>query len=328
MFFCFKAFEVGINPFERCPSSEDFSLLPPPAPFRRVAHGICLDAAARPSSSASFDPFTPLPMKPLLTLIVGGMFALIEATQARSLPLTRGGALPLPDHAVAGADGVTFVRPGEAKPVTVKWEDVDLARLARQEVALEAARQKALLTGEKTVLGPEAARPNPYSEFLSLPVNITFRAKESRQSRIDYREATQQQAPLVAADGDGAVIQPGIPRPIQRSFTAGVATRSETLVDGTRPPIDTSALGFLEMISDDKRSASGNLLRETREHPAVFARLLAGLRELQRLVPEDPTPAKAADTLLELSRSGPVSIEAQRRMAEFLRYATERAGWR
>lgn len=252
----------------------------------------------------------------------------MEATQARSLPLARGGALPLPDHAVAGADGVTFVRPGEAQSVTVKWEHVDLGRLAKQEVALEAARQKALLTGEKTVLGPEAARPNPYAEFLSSAVNITFRAKESRQSRIDYREATQQRAPLVVADGDGGFVQPGIPRPLQRTVTGGVATRSETVVDRTRPPIDSSALGFLEMISDDKRTPSGNLLRETREHPAVFANLLAGLRELQRLVPEDPMPSKAADTLLELSRTGPVSIEAQRQMAEFLRYASDRAGWR
>jgi hypothetical protein len=264
-------------------------------------------------------------MKPLLTLIAAGLFTLVQATQARSLPLARGGVFPLPDHAVVGADGVTFVRPGEAKPVTVKWQDVDLARLAKQETALEAARQKALLTGEKTVLGPEAARLNPYAEFLSLPVNITFRAKESRQSRLEYREGTQQ-VPFVAADG--TIVQPAIPRPGQGAVTAGVATRSEILVDGTRPPIDTSALGFLEMISDDKRTASGNLLRETREHPAVFANLLAGLRELHRLVPEDPTPTKAADALLDITRTGPVSIEAQRRMGEFLRYASERAGWR
>jgi hypothetical protein len=267
-------------------------------------------------------------MKPLFALVVVGIFALMEAAQARSLPLARGGVLPLPDHAVAGADGVTFVRPGEAQPVTVKWDQVDLVRLAKEEAGLEAARQKALLTGEKTVLGPEAARLNPYTEFLSLPVNITFRARESRQSRIDYREATQRQPPLIGVEGDGGFVQPGIPRPGQRTVTAGVATRSETVVEATRPPIDSSALGFLEMISDDKRTASGSLLRETREHPAVFANLLAGLRELQRLVPEDPMPSKAADTLLELSRNGPVSIDAQRRLAEFLRYASERAGWR
>ncbi len=129
---------------------------------------------------------------------------------------------PLPDHAVVGADGVTLVRPGEAKPVTVKWSDLDPARLAKQETALEAARQKALLRGEKTVLGPEAAGLNPYAESLSLPVTITFRAKESRQSRLDYREATQQ-VPLVATDG--TIVQPTIPRTVQGAFTAGCRGR-------------------------------------------------------------------------------------------------------
>ena len=83
-------------------------------------------------------------MKPLFALVVVGIFVLMEAAQARSLPLARGGVLPLPDHAVAGADGVTFVRPGEAQPVTVKWDQVDLVRLAKEEAGLEAARQKAL----------------------------------------------------------------------------------------------------------------------------------------------------------------------------------------
>ncbi len=98
---------------------------------------------------------------------------------ARTIPLAKGGAIPIPDQAVVSADGITFVRPGDANPFTLKWADIDLKRLAKQEIEIETSRQKALLTGEKTVLGPEAPKANPYAEFLSVPVKVSFRPKET-----------------------------------------------------------------------------------------------------------------------------------------------------
>jgi hypothetical protein len=193
---------------------------------------------------------------------------------------------------------------------------------------MEAGRQKALLSGEKTLVGPEAPKANPYVEFLSLPVKITFRAKETRHSRVDYSGVSSNVTPLPRDPENPTPIQPGLGIPGARTQSRGTAISTETTVDGTRPALDTSAMGFLELISDDTRSASGNLLREAREHPDVFANLLTGLRELQRLAPEDALPSKAAEALQVLARAGAVSVPAQRDIAVFLRLARERAGWR
>ncbi|MEK0447263.1 MAG: hypothetical protein RLZZ399_2584, partial [Verrucomicrobiota bacterium] len=100
-------------------------------------------------------------MKAPLTLVCGTLL-LSHFAIARSIPLARGGSLPIPDHAQISAEGVSFVRPGEANPTTVPWQSIDLARFARQEPEMEAGRQKALLSGEKTLVGPEAPKANPY----------------------------------------------------------------------------------------------------------------------------------------------------------------------
>ena len=281
--------------------------------------------------------------------LIASLLILAQSVEARSLPLLRGGSLPIPEQAVVNPEGVTFVRPGEAKPFTLKWQDIDLVRLAKHDVDLEGARQRALLTGEKTVLSPEAPKVNPYAEFLALPVKITFRLKESRQSRGETSSvAGLVSEPIPGAgviSGGGRIVvapitittdlspgapsitQTGIPGQNQRFVQNVTTTRTDTTVNTTRQPLDTNVAGFLEMISDDSQSSTGVFIRELREHPDLFTMLIAGLRDLQSQT-EDPISSKAINALQQLSRIGPVSVDAQRDLADFLKLARNRAASR
>jgi hypothetical protein len=274
---------------------------------------------------------------------------------ARTIPLQRGGSFPLPDQAVVSADGITFVRPGDTKPMTLKWQDIDLQRLAKQNIDLEGSRQKALLTGEKTVLAADAPTANPYAEFLAVPVKVSFRPKETHQSRTEYNSVTgivpqviDPATGLVASQPGGffdrgngrtisvapIVIVNGVPTGGQvplmqpQAVTNTTSTRSDTTVNMTRPALDTTAAGFLELISDDSTGSSAPLIRELREHPHVFTNLIAALRELQTQTPDDSAPGKAIESLQLLSRNGAISIEAQRFLGRFVRHVQTRAGVR
>lgn len=320
-------------------------------------------------------------MKRVVTL---SCFLLLTGfASARSIPLARGGAFPIPDQAVVSADGITFVRPGDAKPVTLKWQDIDLLRLAKQDPDLEGSRQKALLTGEKTVLAAEAPKVNPYAEFLALPVKVTFRPKESYQSRFETNTVSgnipqpglpQQYVPqtiiprtiisqnvdplsgLQAAPGGRdalgrptaqtglitdrrnisvapIVITNGVvnsaqllPQLVQPQIVSSTATRTDTTVNMTRPPLDTTASGFLELISDDTRGSTGALIRELREHPDVFTNLIAALRDLQAQTPGDSAPTKAIECLQKLNRNNSMSVDSLRYLASFVHHAQARAG--
>ena len=272
---------------------------------------------------------------------------------ARTIPLAKGGVIPIPDQAVVSPDGITFVRPGDANAFTLKWQDIDLKRLAKQEVEIETSRQKALLTGEKTILGPEAPKTNPYAEFLAVPIKVTFRPKETHQSRVDYNSVTNalpgidpntglpfqpnnlpvdrngnriiSVAPVIITNGvvtSGPAAVPVLP---PQTITSSSTTRSDTIINTTRPALDTTASAFLELISDDTRGATGSLIRELREHPDVFTTLIAALRDLQAQTPNDPSPGKAIQAVQLISRNGSVSVDAQRQLARFVQLAQARA---
>ncbi|NBV86670.1 MAG: hypothetical protein EBS01_10530, partial [Verrucomicrobia bacterium] len=127
--------------------------------------------------------------------------------------------------------------------------------------------------------------------------------------------------------GSPSVALTGVPGQNQRFAQTTTTTRTDTTVNTTRQPLDTNVAGFLEMISDDSQSSTGVLIRELREHPDLFTMLVAGLRDLHAQT-EDPVSPKAINALQQLSRIGPVSVDAQRDLAYFLNYARKRASGR
>jgi hypothetical protein len=272
-------------------------------------------------------------MKPS-TLLVVSFCTLVSFSlpaSARSLPLAKGGVLPIPDQAVVSPEGVTFVRPGEPAPTTVPWQSLDLAKLARMDPALELGRQKALLTGEKILLAAEAPKANPYAEFLNLPVKVTFRTKETHQTKVETSSVTTA-VPPVAPLVTNPEVTPGTPSASalaaqpQRFVNNSATTRSDTTINQTRQPLDTTVAGFLELISDVTQSSSGNLLREVREQPHVFTNILTELRSLQAQFPADSVLTATAEAIQKLAKNGPVSIDAQnalRRLVATLRTRAE-----
>ncbi|MEI6871307.1 MAG: hypothetical protein WCL08_03405 [Verrucomicrobiota bacterium] len=281
-------------------------------------------------------------------VLIASLLILAQSADARSLPLLRGGSMPIPEQAVVSSEGVTFVRRGEAKTFTLSWQDIDLIRLAKQDTDLEGARQRALLTGERTVLSPEVPKANPYAEFLAQPVRITFRPKELRQSRGETSTVAGLSSEPIPGSGvisGGRIVvapiiittdvspnapsitQTGVPGQNQRFVQNVTTTRTDTTVNTTRQPLDTNVAGFLEMISDDSQSSTGVLIRELREHPDLFTMLIAGLRDLHSQT-EDSISQKAINALQQLSRIGPVSVDAQRDLAAFLNLARKRAAGR
>jgi len=253
-------------------------------------------------------------------------------------------------------EGVTFVRSGEPAPFTLPWQSVDLKRLAQQNPDLEASRQKALLTGEKTVLGPEAPKANPYTEFLNIPVKVTFRPKETHQSRTEFNSVTNATPAIdpntgfpisqagTTLDRNGNRVIPVAPAPTTNGgvgngqplpqtlpgqiVTSSSSTRSDTTIDSTRPPLDTTVSGFLELISDDTKASTGSLIRELREHPDVFTALIGNLRELQSQVPADLAPGKALQAVQSIAKPGSLSVDAQRQLGQFVRHAQSRSATR
>jgi hypothetical protein len=266
------------------------------------------------------------------------------------VPLQKGGILQVPDQVMVSAEGITFVRPGEVNPTTVSWQNLDLAKLAKLDAQLEAGRQKALLTGEKTLVAPEAPGANPYAAFLEQPVKVTFRAKETHQTRVESASVFMSVPPVspgpVPTGIPGAAPTPVLPsasntppaagnpasgNPAQNNPSAvpqqilknSATVRSDTTVDQTRKPLDTTIEGLFELISDASQSSSGNLLRELREQPHIFTNILNDLRTLQALFPTDRALPATADAIQKLAKNGPVSVDAQNALRRTL--ATLRA---
>ena len=267
-------------------------------------------------------------MKTFAPLLFGfwSLLGCAPSAQARALPLAKGGLLPIPDQAVVSLEGVTFVRPGEPAPTTIPWQSLDLPKLARMEPNLELSRQKALLTGEKTLLTPEPARINPYAQFLNLPVKVTFRPKETHQTKVETSSVSAAIPTVPSGEFPGVstgTVPPTLP---QRFINNSATTRSDTTINQTRQPLDTTVGGFLELISDVSQSSTGNLLRELREQPHIFTNILSELRSLQNQFPNDSSLNATAEALQKLAKNGPVSIDAQnalKRLVSILRTRAE-----
>ncbi len=251
------------------------------------------------------------------------LFTLSFNASARSIPLAKGGSVAVPDQVIVSPEGITFVRPGTPAPFTLPWQAIDLVKLARLDTELEASRQKALLTGEKTLLSTDSAKPNPYAEFLNQPLKVTFRPKETHQTKV---ESTSVSTAIPSPEfPPGQALNTPFPPAPQRVVNNATTTRSDTTVNLTRQPLDTTIGGFLELISDSSQSASGNLIRELREQPHVFTNLLNELRSLQTQVSNDPVLAATVEALQKLAKIGPVSIDAQRALARYLVQIRSRA---
>lgn len=277
-----------------------------------------------------------------LSLCVLSTLSLSLACPARSLPLVKGGILTVPDQVLVSVEGITFVRPGEPVPTTVPWQNLDLPKLARLDARVEESRQKALLTGEKSLLTPDAPQINPYAVFLNQPIKVTFRAKETHQTKVET-SAVSTAIPSVApvapplppapSGGPSASTSPTNPNattnpteipgsltsPFPQSIVNNFSTkRSETTVDQTRQPLDTTLGGLLELISDVSQSSSGNLLRELREQPHIFTNILNELRILQTRFPGDSSLPAMAEAVQRLAKNGPVPVDAQNALRRLL----------
>lgn len=260
---------------------------------------------------------------------------------SRALPLQKGGLLQVPDQVMVSVEGISFVRPGEPNPTTIPWQTLDLPKLARLDARLEDCRQKAILTGEKTLLSPEASAGNPYAVFLNQPIKVTFRAKETHQTKVEASSVSTAIPPVsTAANPPAAIPTPtapvtptapaspaphpatpplaGFPALPQQIVNNSTAKRSETTVDQTRQPLDTTLDGLLELISDVSQSSSGNLLRELREQPSIFTNILNDLRTLQTRFPHDSSLPATAEAIQKLAKNGPVSVDAQNALRRLL----------
>jgi hypothetical protein len=294
-------------------------------------------------------PTPPLAAYILFLLLLLGPFA--ADAGARSLPIPNGGSLSIPDQVLITPEGVTFVRPGEAAPTTILWSQLDLPKLAQTDPELELGRRKAVLTGEKSQLGA-AARLNPYAQFLNSPVKVTFRTKEVRQTKLQTTTVTaavpaltapalplqegslgsagtspdSYSSRLLAGSARLAPAQPQLTEPPAQFVNNAVTTLSETTIDQTRAPLETTVGGLLELISDYHQvSSTGSLVRELREHPQVFANLLAQLRTLQKESPNDRNVIGTAEALQKLAKNGPVSMDAQMAIQRHLSVLRTRA---
>ncbi len=276
-------------------------------------------------------------------LNVCALWTLALPASARSLPLIKGGTVQTPDQVVVSVEGISFVRPGEPAPTTVPWQSLDLPKLARLDAAIEQGRQKALLTGEKTLLTPETPSANPYAAFLNQPIKVTFRTKETHQTKLETSSISTALPPIStvppsptgvpaanpsvpsAPPSSSAVpatpgattvgVYPSVPQQIVNNFAT---KRSETTVDQTRQPLDTTLGGLLELISDVSQSSSGNLLRELREQPHIFTNMLSDLRGLQTRFPADSSLPAMADAIQKLAKNGPVAVDAQNALRRHL----------
>ena len=219
-----------------------------------------------------------------------------------TVPLGPARVIPITGPFRVTEEGLRFVPTAHPRALVLRWEQIDLARLARSQPAIETARQRALIDGTPTsfeVLPP----PNPWREFLRTPVSAKF------QWRLESR-VVERSSSLVTprTDGDG--------------YLADTRRTEVTRLEETQhPDIDAPMEIVLMMISEESQTAVSRM-RELRNHPDFFPNLLLRVRELEESVPEAVAELAGVRTALEkLYRDSAVSLAAQRRIRRFLESA-------
>ncbi|MCX6952823.1 MAG: hypothetical protein NTV51_11750 [Verrucomicrobia bacterium] len=122
-------------------------------------------------------------MKTLVLLL-----ALVSAAVAQSV-LYQTRRLDLPAQFTVEPHALTYLPAAASQIAVLRWGDIDLALLARQEPEIEAARQTAVLTGKKVYLA--VAPPIHYMcLFMELPVNVQFNRSGVTTSQTRYTSGT------------------------------------------------------------------------------------------------------------------------------------------
>lgn len=236
--------------------------------------------------------------------------SLAHHSSAQTLRSSDGRSLQLPTQFVVEVDGIRFVPRGAREPLLLDWGRIDLVALAQEEPQIEEARHTALLT--KTNTHFTITPPIDYVQaFLELPVDVTFNPQWEVKARGTQYHTSAGHFPQV----------PGL---YDRCLHVGYITNSRlnvSVVNRTRYPIATTIEGILSIISQDGRSEVSQLIRDLRAHDAFFPNLAVGLRKIHEANPTDLQVERALRAIERLSNDVALSVDAQRHLADFLRYA-------
>lgn len=231
--------------------------------------------------------------------------------QAQRIHLQDGRAGVLPGQFVVAHEGISWVGVGQVEPTVIRWGEIDLALLARQEPDIEKARQKALLTRESTYFTiPE--QENHFVAFLELPIEVKF----NRAWKVTKRESSSY---YISTEGFVNVPSTGEDYLIASGFVDKESLSKEKVEEVTPYPISTTIRGLFMIIGDDRNSRSRSVIRELRKQPGFFENIIIGLQNLAQLEPTRTREInEAIHALRSLASNRPISIDAQRSLLRFL----------
>ncbi len=223
-----------------------------------------------------------------------------------------GQRMALPKQFTVEQKGLTYVVSGQRQATVISWNEIDTATLARQEPEIEAARQRAVLTGKSTYF--TVTPPPVYMRlFMGLPVRVEFNSSWVAISRSNY---------AVSATGSVQNAGSGLATFTAQGFVSGVT--STRLIDTSRYPLATTIEGLLMTMGDDRKPDSHRLIRELQTQGAFFPNLILGFRNLNEIYPRDPMIPRVLRALDKLSSDQSVSIDAQRELIVFVNYTRKK----
>jgi len=220
--------------------------------------------------------------------------------------------LSLPPQFTVEPHAITYLPAGARQITTLRWDDIDLAILARQEPEIEGARHQAVLTGKKVYLA--VTPPIHYMRlFMELPVNVQFNRSWVATSQTRYTTSTTS-FPQGTGTGQTVLATQGF-------VTAKTTTR---IIDTTRYPLATTMEGLLMTMGDDRKPDAQRLVRELQTYGAFFPNLILGVRKLQEVYPRDHMLPRLLKALDKLSSDQAISVDAQRELQAFVAYTRKR----
>ncbi len=244
------------------------------------------------------------------------------------------GEIRLPAQFVVSAAGVEHVPDGATVPAIIGWETIDLASLAKDAPAVEAARKKALLVGERVYFSaivaasPAAAvKGNAYRSFLELPVNVTFNGStqlttsampandgDVRANALPGTRAVARSVSLPAAERDAGLPNGG-------RLPGGVITSTTRIAETTRAPLVTNIEGLFFIIGNDGNSDAADLIHVLQKRPGFFLGLRQNLELLAKAYPQDIEITSAIKAVSRFeSGDAAISVDAQRTLRRFIEH--------
>jgi hypothetical protein len=234
-------------------------------------------------------------------------------SSAQTVRLLSGKDVRLPSQFVVQKDGIRFAPPDRSDVVTLEWTTIDVRALSRDEPMLNEARQKAVLTG-KSAYVTVAAPINYLQAFLSLPVDVEFNQRwEFRSSTVSNYTVSLDGFARSGKASDHFSQLKGV------AFVQGQSRTVASAINKTRYPLATTIEGLFRMIGDDRIPESARLVRDLQDRGAFFPNLLIGLKNLQRVYPNDARIRDVIKAVERLSSDRAISVDAQREVLSFVR---------